>query len=303
MTRGGTGWTSGGDARRTSSPPPPPLPEHPERPLFADDPKPGGRASPAPSHVAGGDPGTFTGSQRSTGAGNGPVPAAWGPDAGRPPGSDQGWDAGRDEEVPGRSSLRLAVVLAAVLVVVVAAVFVFNLGRGSGSAPTAEQSPSGSPSASATTSSTKVPIAGVTDFDPQGTPPEEHPNLTQLAIDGKPGTAWQTMTYRGNPKLGGLKNGVGLLVDLGKPVRVGEVHVTLLGSPTSLEILAAPGAQAAPSSTDGLTTVARADNAGPSVDLLLHKPVTTQWFAVWLTSLPSAPGGYQGRVAEVSVRS
>jgi len=149
-----------------------------------------------------------------------------------------------------------------------------------------------------------VAISGVTDFDPEGDPPEENPDLAPLAVDGKPGTAWQTLTYRGNPKLGGLKKGVGLLVDLGKPVRVGDVRLTLTGTPTSVDLLAAPDdVETAPSSTDGLSTVASAADAGTAADLKLEKPVTTQYLVVWLTSLPSTPGGFKGQVAEISVRS
>jgi hypothetical protein len=199
--------------------------------------------------------------------------------------------------------MRLALVIAGVVVLVVGVVLAFNLGRDSGDEdPSATTSQSGSPSASEPASQ-RLKIAGVTDFDPQGDPPEENPDLAPLAIDGKPATAWQTSTYRGNPKLGGLKSGVGLLVDLGKPVEVGSVRLTLMGSPTALQILAAPDAQAAPSSTDGLDTVARDADAGNRAQLTLKKPVTTQWLVVWLTELPSAPGGFQGRVAEISVSS
>ena len=159
-----------------------------------------------------------------------------------------------------------------------------------------------SPSASAT-ASTRLAISEVSDFDPEGDPPEENPDLTRLAVDGKPGTAWETLTYRGNPKLGGLKSGVGLRLDLGKATRVGQVRLTLLGSPTSVQILAAPGADTAPTSTDGLRTVASDDGAGTEATLTLKKPVTTRWLVVWLTSLPAVPGGYQGRVAEITVRS
>ena len=229
------------------------------------------------------------------------MPATWGPD---PAQDDDHWQTGSwDDEAPGTSWLRLAAVLAGVLVLVVGLVFAFNLGRGSGEDnSTAQDTSSTSPSRSATTSA-PLRISGVTDFDPQGDPPEENPELAPLAIDGRPGTAWQTMTYRGNPKLGGLKNGVGLLVDLGKPQKVSKVKVTLMGSPTSLQILAAPDAVAAPSSTDGLDTVATEDGAAGRADLTLKKPVTTQWLVVWLTSLPAAPGGFQGRVAEISVAS
>ncbi len=58
-------------------------------------------------------------------------------------------------------------------------------------------------------------LAGVKDFDPFGDPPEENPDQAGNAIDGKQATAWTTLTYRGRPTLGGLKPGVGLVVDLG----------------------------------------------------------------------------------------
>jgi hypothetical protein len=197
----------------------------------------------------------------------------------------------------------LGLVIAGVLVLVVGVVLAFNLGRGSGGDNTsASTSHSSSPSASKP-ASRPLKIAGVTDFDPQGDPPEENSDLAPLAIDGKPATAWQTSTYRGNAKLGGLKSGVGLLVDLGKPVKVGSVRLTLMGSPTALQILAAPDAQGPPSSPDGLDTVATAPAAGNRANLSLKKPVTTQWLVVWLTQLPSAPGGFQGRIAEISVSS
>jgi hypothetical protein len=70
-----------------------------------------------------------------------------------------------------------------------------------------------------------------------------------------------------------------------------------------VEILAAPDADSPPQDTDGLDTVASDEAAGSRTELSLDQPVTTRWLVVWLTSLPSAPGGYQGRVAEVVVSS
>jgi hypothetical protein len=360
---------SGRDGRHRPSPPPA-FPEHPERPLFADDrasslrhtgpgTAPGGGSGSshdagrtsqagtpsAGSSRAGSSPegsspvsphpedealrngtvrsafsGGFSGgsrsstgdrssldagrTQRSVGAGNGSVPPVWGPDADEaadelPPGQGA---AGLEDDLPGRSWLRLAVVLAVVLVVVVGAVLALDLGRGPADEPTGRQSSSTSPSPAAG-GGKPVSIAGVRDFDPQGDPPEENPQLAGRAADGKPGTFWTTVTYLRTPELGGLKSGVGLLVDLGTKTSVGDVRLTLGGSPTALQILAAPDATSAPTGTDGLTTVASADDAGTSVNLRLEKPVSTRWLVVRLTKLPPAPGGFQGRVAEISVRS
>ena len=337
---GGVGWLSTSDrsslpdaddqpsrhggqdgARPAAASRPPAPPEQPERPLFADGPSAAAAAAARARHdptsrswaaAPEKDDDSFIGSFRGTSnhrasssrtaAGHPVVPPRWGPDADEPPPAEPAsWDDDR-EEVPGRSWLRLAVVLAVVLLLVLGVVFAFGLGRGPGS-PDANPSPTRAPS-SAAPASVKLPIAGVTDFDPQGDPPEENPDLAQLAVDGKPATAWQTLTYRGNPRLGGLKSGVGLLVDLGKPVKVGQVKLTLLGSGTSLDLLAAPDdTEAAPTSTDGLTTVASAQDAGTSVTLEPKKQPTTRWLVVWLTSLPAAPGGFKGQVAEISVRS
>jgi hypothetical protein len=273
-----------------------------ERPLFADEPSAAARAG---TSTRGSSSDLFvdpvTGEWRGGGAAGGTVPPVWGPDADDPPPADPGWNDHGHDPVPGRSWLRLAVGLAVLLLVVFAVVFAFNLGKGTDNSEAGNR-PSSTPSPSAS-ASTKIPISSVSDFDPEGDPPEENPDEAPLAVDGKPGTAWQTLTYQGNPKLGGLKSGVGLLVDLGKPKRVGEVHLTLIGSPTSLQILAAPDATSAPTSTDGLPKVASASAAGTDVHLKLDKPTTTRWLVVWLTSLPQAGGGYRGQVAEVSVRS
>src|SRR5207342_3283873 len=76
-----------------------------------------------------------------------------------------------------------------------------------------------------------LPIAGADDFDPEGNQ-EENPDRVALAVDGDPATSWGTLTYRGNPKLGGLKSGVGLIIDLGKVVGASSVEVTFVGTPT-----------------------------------------------------------------------
>ncbi len=146
-------------------------------------------------------------------------------------------------------------------------------------------------------------ISSITDFDPlqQGQPREENPDLVPLAVDGNPKTAWRTLTYYGNPQLGGLKAGVGLLIDLGSQVQVSEVDVTLIGQPNALSLLVAPGEDQAPSNPSGFSVAASYQGDSTEVALVPSEPVTTRYLVVWLTSLPPVPGGYQGAVAEVSV--
>lgn len=177
-----------------------------------------------------------------------------------------------------------------------------------------KQAGNGSDQGGATPSSTaaqKLPIAKVDDFDPEadGGNAEENPNQVALAWDGKPATAWTSLTYRGNPKLGGLKPGVGLVVDLGQPVSVGSVKLTLQGTPTAVEIYI-PQGDAATLTTPDMSTVERwkqvANNgaASTSVTLKPASPVTTRFVLVYLTSLPKVDEGrYRAGIAEMEVTS
>jgi hypothetical protein len=208
-------WLS---ARSDPVPPPPPFEEPPERPLFAPDP-PGGRPPrPAPAPV-----------RHSA--------EYWPWDAGTGTGTGTGLTAAveDEQEVPGRSWLRLAALLAVCLLLLVAVVVAYNLGRGRtplGAVPEDDTSTSASPTATAS----PTPITGLkaSDLDPQGDPPfDENPELTGLAVDGDPGTAWRTNTYLQNFGPGGLKTGLGLVIDLGARHEVASVDLTFVGAPTS----------------------------------------------------------------------
>lgn len=263
---------------RSPAPEPPPLPH---RPLFASDTPRQPRPAAQP---------------RSTGAGNASLPPVWGPDAPPAEAEPERDTSGWDDDAPGRSWMRLALAIGGVLLLVVAIIVAFNLGQGTGPLATQE-----SPSADASSAPAEpVRIASVSDFDPLGDPPEENPETAPLAADGNPRTAWRTSTYFDPITL--LKEGVGVLVDLGKPTEVSEVSVSFLGSPTSFELLTADEGAAAPTSADGLTRVARRADAGARADVELAAPVTTQYVVVWLTDLPPADGGFQGQVAEIAVR-
>ena len=127
-----------------------------------------------------------------------------------------------DEEVPGRSSFRLALAIAAGLLLLVAVVVAFNLGRGKtvlGQEP--EDDEPAPTQRSERTIAPIEPLTGLTaaDFDPQGQPPKENPEDAPLAVDGDLATAWSTSAYNDQFGPGGLKTGVGLVVDLGDSAR------------------------------------------------------------------------------------
>ncbi len=278
--------------RRVSPPPPPPLPEPEAKPLFAPGPP---RASVERYDSGADEPSGPVRGFHST-HGTGSLPAVWGPDA-RPDTDDEGWQP-RDT---GRDWLKLAAAIGVLALLVVAVIVSFNLGRGSGDDPSAEPTDESGSKSSAPAG--PVSVAAISDLDP---PPsgngEENGELARLAVDGNPATAWQTMTYYGNPKFGLLKDGVGLVVDLGKENEVSSVQVTVQGSPTNLEVFAAPKGSSQPSGVENLQRVGAADGVDGRTDVAFDEPVTTRYLVVWLTSLPPGGGGYKGRISEIVVR-
>jgi hypothetical protein len=150
-------------------------------------------------------------------------------------------------------------------------------------------------------------IAKATDFDPKadGGGGAENPKQAKLSIDGDPATLWRTERYRKLPTLGGLKPGVGLVVDLGAVRHVTAVEVKLDGSTTSVE-LRAPKAtsNAAPmKSIDQWTKLAATEDATATLKLELPKPQDTRYVLVYLTSLaPVGDGYFRSGIAEITVR-
>ncbi len=67
-------------------------------------------------------------------------------------------------------------------------------------------------------------------FDPQGRPPEENEGNVDTVRDGDPATSWRTDRYN-TREFGGLKEGVGVIVELATPDRV--VRRIKVSSPTS----------------------------------------------------------------------
>jgi hypothetical protein len=151
----------------------------------------------------------------------------------------------------------------------------------------------------------KATIVAAKDFDPKPDGNgEEHPDDVKNTYDGKASTTWTTQSYKGRPDLGGQKKGVGIWYDLGQATTVSQVTVTLVGDPTSLELMVPsdPGAATAPTTIDGWKSVASLDEAGESAVLKPGTPAQTRFVLVWLTKVPKDGSSYRGEIAEVAVQ-
>ena len=292
-------------ARAEKPDPPPPLEEVPPRPLFAPDPPPGEPVRrPRPgSRAASGDPEYWPwDSSRDSSRDSGMRPvardtgswasASW---AGDQWGTDDGLDTGA--QVPGRNWIRLAMIVGVCVLVMVAAVAAYQLGLGP---PSGNDSSDGASATTTPSMPEPTAFADVTadDFDPQGAEPrEENPEAVAHVLDGDPATTWSTSSYLQNFGPGGLKTGVGLVLDLGATKGVRRVVVTAEGGQTSL---AAYVTSTAPTGVAGLTPVGTASGTG-ELTIDLDEAVSGRFVTIWLTLLPEVDGEFRGTISEVRV--
>jgi cytoskeletal protein RodZ len=231
-----------------------------------------------------------------------------------------------------RRSGRLVLALALVVAAGVAGFFLWGYHPGSGgsgssvaanSQPSASQAASGhpgspaaatsapasaapSPSPSAATSAPpashpRVRVlnpASVTAFGPYGMGRGDNPQNAQLAIDGRPGTVWQTDWYT-TPQFGNLYRGTGLLLDMGRRVTITGVRV-LLGPAAGAHFAIRVGPR--PQLAD-LRPVARSAGPGGTVYLKVGSRPRSRYVLVWFTRLPpNAAGNFQVAVHGVRVQ-
>lgn len=137
-------------------------------------------------------------------------------------------------------------------------------------------------------------LAAVTDADPAGEG-REMPGEVPLAYDGNDATYWRTERYA-TPDFGGLKDGVGLALELESPAVARRLNVTTKGTGGAFEVIAGdPGPDA--------RVVGRGTfEDGPQrIDLQPGAPAGTYTF--WITDLPpNALGeGYRAYVSEIGL--
>jgi hypothetical protein len=234
---------------------------------------------------------------------------------------DEGWsDAGyRSEvyadtgstdldeaEVPG-ARRRLAVVGISVLAFAVVIALAWWIGTNvltvassvdevPGSTPPAGSS-SAQSSGGAAQPGAPIAIVSADVFDPQGDGDSENDGDVPLSYDNDPSTAWSTLEYRGSPAFGNLKDGVGIMYDLGSDQTV--AGVTLTTTTPGITVQVRTGEDPKGSLDD--YAVAASGTVDGTTDLTFDKPATSRFVLVWVTGLAPSEGGFSGDLAEVVV--
>ncbi|WP_404386230.1 hypothetical protein LL946_07170 [Knoellia locipacati] len=168
-------------------------------------------------------------------------------------------------------------------------------------------------SATRTATGTRTPTPGVTGpapspvgeplqilaadgFDPEGDGRENGTRAPRV-FDGDPATTWQSEGYSSSA-LGGLKDGVGVVVDLGPNVKAREITLTLANT-ADVEVYI--GGDKA---LTGATKIGEKAAANGAVTLPVKAGTIGQYVIVWFTKLTQDDNGrYRAILGEVEVKS
>jgi serine/threonine protein kinase len=209
-----------------------------------------------------------------------------------------------------RSSARAAIISAVVVVVLVAAGVVgWTLNHRASPGTSAPQTSGASSSSSSSSAAASVVLAPVSanSFDALGHDGgDEDGAAAKYAIDNNPSTFWHTDYYFTYPNLGNLKKGTGLILDMGKQVRLSQVMVQFGASCCAdVEIEVGNDDNPVPGALSTFTEVASSTSAHGSTTFNVTSSATGRYVLIWVTRLPPLAGStnqYEAQIYNVVVR-
>jgi len=145
------------------------------------------------------------------------------------------------------------------------------------------------------TTGAPIAILSATGFDPQGDQTEKNSQAARV-YDGNMATVWTSEGYN-SEQFGGLKTGVGVVLDLGQPTSVHEVTIDLGGGPVDVTAYAATSA-----SITGATVIGSASGASGRVQLKATSAMPqAQYVIVWFTKVAPDGGKFRASIAEIAL--
>ena len=145
---------------------------------------------------------------------------------------------------------------------------------------------------------TALHIASAAGFGPGGLADGDNSRIASYAITRGAPAPWQSQWYA-TAQFGNLKQGTGLLLDLGRTATITSVRIDLAsyqGANLQLRVGDTDGA------LSGLRVAAAADDVGGTVRLHLRSPQQARYVLIWFTLLPpNGAGQYQASVYHVVV--
>jgi F5/8 type C domain len=230
-------------------------------------------------------------------------PGAYPPEAMPIPGPHPRPGGGR--RPPGQRSAAARAVIGAVIVLVLAAVGMaaWSISRSLRHSAAPPPARTHSPSQSAAAAIPLRPVSAAV-YNPLGSNGDDDPADAPKAIDGDASTFWHTSYYLGH-QFGNLKKGTGLILDMGRPVRLSQVRVQFGASCCArvvIEVGNSDTVSAAALST--FTPVQGSSAAHGNTTFDVTKQVTGRYVLIWITDLPPLagnPGKYETMIYNVTV--
>jgi serine/threonine-protein kinase len=146
------------------------------------------------------------------------------------------------------------------------------------------------------TTTGEIEIVGAIDFDPIGGD-GERPDKTDLAFDADTkNTAWTTETYR-DPTFG--KDGVGLILDVARPVKASSVEIMTPNPGWSMEVYGA--AEGPPESLEDWTLLGGNSDIGTVEKVDLIQPKRYRYYLIWATEPTNLNTGYGASISNVRI--
>jgi putative peptidoglycan lipid II flippase len=137
-------------------------------------------------------------------------------------------------------------------------------------------------------------------FSPEGE--ADAPGQAGLAIDGNPATAWPIDTYTDPVPFPSFKNGVGLMLQLPQPTKLGEVTINLDSTGTAVEIRSSQ--TATPASLNDTTVLVPATPLKPGPNTIkVDNPTPTSNVLVWVSTLGQVDGKSRSDIAEITLKA
>jgi putative peptidoglycan lipid II flippase len=145
-----------------------------------------------------------------------------------------------------------------------------------------------------------VKPVSATVFSPGGD--ADNPGEAARAIDGNPGTAWETDTYHDAVPFPAFKSGVGLLLQLPKPTVVGAVNLDLASTGTKIQIRSS--ATATPGKLDNTTALTQPAAMKPGHNTIPVKAsAPTSYLLVWIPTLGTTNGESRSGLSDITVQA
>jgi putative peptidoglycan lipid II flippase len=137
-------------------------------------------------------------------------------------------------------------------------------------------------------------------FSPEGE--ADAPEAAPLAIDGNPSTVWPIDTYTDPVPFPNFKNGVGLMLQLPKPTKLGEVTINLDSTGTAVQIRASQ--TPTPASLDDTTVLVPATTLKPGPNTIkVDNATPTSNVLVWVSTLGQVNGQSRSDIAEITLKA